>query len=156
MRGIEMDDEIRALLDRQQILDAFTRYAIGMDHGDRALFASAWTDDAVLVCEALRLDLHGLEAILRYYDQGPGAAPKPPAAGGSVRMVANPLVEISGDTARCTSELAAFRYIDDSVKPYAIGYYDDELVRGAGDWRLSRRVMVVNPIGSFSSRPVER
>jgi hypothetical protein len=143
-----MTDPLQELLDRQRILEVLARYAFGMDLGRRDLFESIWTPDASLVCTALDLDARGRPAILDYYDSRPGSAPQIPAVGGSVRIAANPIIELHGDRASVLSELAAFRYSETGINPYAIGYYEDELTKSRGSWFLSRRTMVVNPLAA--------
>jgi hypothetical protein len=143
----QLDEDIRRLIDRSAVLDVYSAYAWGMDAPDRELFGSVWTADAVWECEALQLDLHGRDEILAYFDKLPGRAPALPARFGSVRLAANPLIELDGDTARGRAEMAAFRFDgDDGVCTYSIGRYDDRLVRTEDGWRIAHREMVVTPV----------
>lgn len=133
-------------LDRLDIAEVYARYAIGMDRGDRARFESAWTEDAVWVCAELGLDLHGRAEIMAYYDRRPGAAPATPLPGGNVRLAAAPLVELAGDQATAIAEFVAYRYTGESIYPYTMGHYADELRRTRAGWRLCRRDMVICPV----------
>lgn len=140
------DARLAELIDRNEILDVYARYTLGMDRGDRDLFASAWTEDAVWICEALNLDLHGKEAIVAYFDRGPGAAPSTPQAGGNVRVAANHRITIEGERAEGTAEMASFKYTGELVHPYSIGVYNDRFIRTTEGWRMSYRNMVVTPV----------
>lgn len=142
MDDLTLDD----LVDRSSILGLYARYAIGMDQGDRQLFESVWTADAVLVCDALGLHLDGLAEIMGYFHRRPGAAPALPAVGGNLRLAGNHLIQVTGDRATGRAEMAAFRYTGSAMHIYTAGYYNDEFVRTADGWRLSRRDMVVTPI----------
>ena len=141
-----MTDPLQELLARHHILEVLARYALGMDLGRRDLFESIWSPDASLICTALDLDARGREAILEYYDRRPGSAPQIPAVGGSVRIAANPVIELQDGRASVLSELAAFRYSEAGINAYAIGHYEDELTKIQEKWFLTRRVMVVNPL----------
>jgi SnoaL-like domain len=134
------------LVDRTEILDVYARYALGMDRGDGELFASAWTEDAVWICEALNLDLRGKEAIIAYFDRGPGAAPSTPKVGGNIRLAANHHIVIDGERAVGTAEMASFKYTGELVHPYSVGVYDDRFIRTSEGWRMSYRNMVVTPV----------
>ncbi len=141
------DGAIRHLIDRAAILDVYSAYAWGMDTPDRDLFESVWTESAVWVCEALKLDLRGRDQIMAYFDKLPGRSPSLPDRFGSVRLAANPLIEIDGDEARGRAEMAAFRYDgDDGVCTYSIGRYEDRFVRVGDQWRIELRNMVVTPV----------
>jgi hypothetical protein len=138
--------ELGLLLDRAEILDVYSRYALGMDRGDRAMFASAWSADAVWTCAALGLDLTGHAAIMDCFDRRYASGPALPEPGGNLRLAGNHLVEVTGDRATGTAEMAAFRFTDDAMHLYTAGYYDDDFVRTGDGWRLSRRDMVVTPL----------
>jgi hypothetical protein len=141
------------LADRLAIFDIYSRYAWAMDTGDREMFEAVWTAEATWVCEALRLDLHGRDAILRYFDKGPGRLPAVPDLGGNIRLASLPILDIDGDTARGRAEMAAFRVEDSSVCTYTIGKYDDRLERTADGWRIAHRDMIVSPVVMPARRP---
>lgn len=140
------DPAIAELLDRAAILDVYARYALAMDRGDRDMFQTAWSADAVWICAALGLDLHGRADIMAYFDARYAAAPALPASGGQLRLAGNHLVEVRGDRATARAELAAFRYTGAGMHMYTAGYYDDEFTHTRDGWRLSRREMVVVPV----------
>ncbi|MET7392014.1 nuclear transport factor 2 family protein [Dactylosporangium sp. NPDC005572] len=138
--------DLRALQDRFEILDLYSNYAIGMDRGDRARFASVWSEDAVWLCAELRLELVGKAAILAYYDSRPGRAPSTPDRGGNLRLAGNHVIEVHGDTASGLAEFVAYRFTGSSMHPYTMGHYEDVFVRDETGWRLRRRDMVVCPV----------
>jgi hypothetical protein len=140
------DTRLDDLLDRTEILDVFARYALGMDRGDRELFASVWAEDAVWECASIGMDLHGREAILGYFERGPGSAPPAPTSGSAMRLASNHHIKLDGDRATSVAEMAAFRFTGHVVHPYSVGVYEDEFVRTADGWRIARRNMVVSPV----------
>ena len=140
------DDQVRELLDRSDILDLYGRYALGMDRGDRELFAGVWADDAVFECVAIGLDAHGIDAILEYFDSRPGAAPPTPELGSSLRLSGNQQIRIDGDHATGLAEMASFRFTGPALYPYSVGVYEDDFVRTPEGWRIAHRIMIVTPV----------
>ena len=131
---------------RAAILDLYARYAIGMDRADRALFESVWTEDARFVCDELKLDLEGRDAVMAWYDGGPGRAPSLPAAGGSIRSCSNHVILVDGDSATGVAEFVAFRFDGVALAAYAAGFYDDRFVRTSDGWRIAHRLMTATPL----------
>jgi SnoaL-like domain len=140
------DAKLTELIDRSEILDLYSQYALGMDRADRELFAGVWSDDAVFECAELGLDARGIEAILEYFDRRPGAAPPAPASGGAIRLSTNQHIVLAGDTATGIAEMAGFRWSGEALYPYSVGIYEDEFVRTAQGWRISHRNMLVTPV----------
>jgi ketosteroid isomerase-like protein len=134
------------LADRLELLEVYSRYAIGMDRGDRDTFASAWADDAVWICTELNQNLVGKDAILAYFDGGPGKAATLPAVGGNLRLCGNQVLDIDGDSATGRAEFIAFRYTAGAMHPYTMGHYVDRFVRTPQGWRIAHRDMVIAPI----------
>ncbi len=134
--------------DRLEIEALCQRYALGMDLGEREHFAAVWSDDAVWVCEAMGLHAEGHDAILAFYDRGPGRAPRVPDAGSSVRLTGNLLVDLDGDTASGLSEFVAHRFDGTSLHPYSAGHYRDTYARTSHGWRITHRTMVVTPMAT--------
>lgn len=145
MAGSHLSDvpEISARLAIQELS---ARYALGMDSGDREFFASVWTKDAIFRCEELGLDCQGIEAILEYYDRGPGRSPAAPTPGSSVRLSGNLVVTIDGDQATGVSEFIALRRSELSYYPYTFGIYRDSYRKTSAGWQISVREMIVAPV----------
>lgn len=129
--------QLRALQDRQDILDCIKREARGRDRQDVGLIASCWWDDGV--------DEHG--PIITPAPDYPARANAGHARFFSATMhhVSTHTCEITGDTAHCESYVIGTMLSPDrqSMK-LAPGRYFDRLERrsrqdGAPEWRLLYR-----------------
>ena len=132
---------VRELRDRAEIVDALHRFALGQDLKDKALFASAFTEDAEL-------------------DFRPAAAKwgaRPPLMAGrdtivttvlslftgrvdTTHQVTNTRVVIDNDTARLTALVEAQHLltVDHGVFALLKNPYDVELVRDGARWLIHR------------------
>jgi len=145
-----MEDEraarIDLLLDRQDILDCLTRFSRGMDRFDRALFLSAFHDDAVIAAG----DFVGGPAALyewasEMHAQGQVA---------TQHYLLNHSCEIEGDTAHAeTYYLFAGRNRDES-NWIAGGRYIDRLDFRDGAWRIAVRTNVIEWSGVVPTMPL--
>lgn len=132
---------VQELRDRAEVLDALYRFGLGQDLKDRALFASAFAEDAEL-------------------DFRPAAAKwgaRPPLMSGrdtivttilglftgrvdTTHQVTNPRVAVDGDTARLTALVEAQHLLtaDHGVFALLKNPYDVDLVRDGERWVISR------------------
>lgn len=126
-------DAVRELLDRAAIRDVLLRYAHGVDRRDLAAVAACFTPDASykgsLGEGSIEVALRSLRERMAQYSS-------------TMHLVANQLVEISGD--RATSETYAIAYHQlaggEERRNMAVGVrYLDQLVRAAGGWRICHR-----------------
>jgi hypothetical protein len=135
-----------ALLDRQDILDCLTRFARGMDRFDRALFLSAFHDDATIAAGPF---VGGPVAL---YDWASAMHEAGQVA--THHNLLNHSCEIDGDTAH--SELYYLfvgRNRDDS-NWMAGGRYIDRLERRGGAWRIALRTNAIEWSGMVPTMPV--
>jgi hypothetical protein len=136
-----IDTVARELRDRAEIVDALYRFGLGQDRKDRALFGSAFAEDAEL-------------------DFRPAAAKwgaRPPLMSGrdtivttilgmftgrvdTTHQVTNPRVAIDGDTARLTALVEAQHLLtaDHGVFALLKNPYDVDLVRDGERWVIHR------------------
>lgn len=126
---------LEALVDRQEILDALTRFSRGMDRFDRKLFLSAFHDDAVIAAGPF---VGGPEALYEWsipmHEQGQIA---------THHNLLNHTCDIDGDTAHTeTYYLFVGRNRDDS-NWIAGGRYIDRLERRNGDWKIALRTNAI-------------
>ena len=124
-----------SLLDRQDVVDVAVRYATALDTRDWDLLRTCFVPDAVAVYEGLgRCDGYGaIEDVCR-------TALTPLDA--SQHMIGNFAVTVDGAAARMSCYLQAQhvrRTADGGPNFMMAGRYDDELVRTAEGWRISRR-----------------
>jgi hypothetical protein len=134
-----MNDEIRALLDKQSIYEVLVRYCRGVDRCDEGLIRSAFHDDSY--------DDHG-------YWKGPGHDLAPfladrlkKANSATTHSITNVLIELDGDVARSEAQVYAtlIRRGSDPVETDVVGArYLDRLSRRAGTWRIEHRIVVLD------------
>ncbi len=129
-------DEIR---DRTEITDVLYRYAVAIDTKDYDLLESVFTRDATIdynVERGTKLPFPEMKEWLRQ----------------ALRMfstthhsIANPLIEIDGDSARsvCYLTAAHVQLTHEGETNYAVlhGHYSDRLVRTSEGWRIRERTL---------------
>jgi 3-phenylpropionate/cinnamic acid dioxygenase small subunit len=121
---------------RQDVAEVLVRYATGIDRRDWALLRSCFTDE----CEADYGEIgnwRGADAITEWMKQAHAAC------GPTLHRITNQAVAPS---ARGDGVVTARSYVhaiimaaDSRTGTHAIGYYDDELVRGEAGWQIARR-----------------
>ena len=124
--------------DRDAVIETVTRYATALDARDFGLLGAVFTED--VVCEFDAGAVEGRSALLEMLRSMLGGS------GPSQHLLGNHVVEVTGDTARCVSQVRAFSagVGDASGRTYELfGEYRDELVRTRDGWRIARRRMHV-------------
>jgi len=159
MSGQPDAQAMQEAIDKMTIGEMQSRYMFALDWRDPDMYASLFTDDAVLEWPEGRAE--GKEAIRTscervgaFFDAISNATPnKKPFA--LRHFVTNQVFDIQGDTARAWAYW--FDLSNDNMArwPYVAGYgyYEDELVRTADGWRFSRR-KVMNDISAESPREI--
>jgi 3-phenylpropionate/cinnamic acid dioxygenase small subunit len=119
--------------DRQDISEVLLRYATGIDRRDWPLFRTAFTDDCELDYGEIGT-WHGVDAVTEFMETSHAMA------GHTMHRLTNQVITVDGDRA------AARTYVDGLIMfgetgsgVNAIGFYDDEIVRTDGGWRIARR-----------------
>lgn len=134
---------LRALLDMQAIVECVNRYARGVDRADAELTASAYHPDAV---EDHGAFIGGVADLVPFL----GAAHEP--FDGYQRFVTNFSIELSesGDEAHAESYYLCILRRDEKGKLVANGgRYVDRLAKRDGEWRILRRVVVIEWDGTI-------
>lgn len=137
--------------DRLDIADVLVRYATGIDRRDWATFRSCFTVDCVADYGQIG-QWKGVEEITEFMVAAHALA------GQTQHSITNQTI-IGTDTGA-----SARSYVDSIVMGpdgtegiQAVGFYDDELVRADGGWRIAQRrftsvamqaVTNINPLGS--------
>jgi hypothetical protein len=131
--------------DRAEIEDLQGRYLFALDWQDPELYASAFTEDGVLVWAGGTVN--GRAAIVKEMQQAREADAKANAAAAPLpafkrrHYVSNLVLRVDGDQA--TARAFWFEFNNDGAdrKPYvgAYGHYEDELRRVDGRWLFTRR-----------------
>ena len=121
--------------DRDAICDVLVRYATGIDRRDWDLFRSCFTDDCHVIDEGIGT-WDSVEAITAFMVEV--HAP----VGHTLHRMSNVAVEVHPDRTRgrARSYVDALLMAPDGRHGVnAAGFYDDELVRTGGRWRIATR-----------------
>jgi hypothetical protein len=110
--------------DRDEIIDVLAAYGSLLDREQIDEWLELFTPD----CEFLVYGriFHGPEGLRRMTADAPGG----------LHLGAVPTVKVNGDEARAGQ---SFLFVDQKTHEQRIGWYDDELVRLDGRWRIARR-----------------
>ena len=151
-----MDDEIRRVVDQQQITDVIYRYCRGIDRCDYDLVRSCYHLDA--------RDDHGdfrgnVDDFIAYVQIGLSRFER------TMHFIGNVLVEPEGDRARAESYIVAYHHLRESrTKPerdYTVGLrYVDDFERRDGEWKIAARACVfewsrIDPVAPGGWSPAE-
>lgn len=132
-----MDEELRHLVDRQQIVDVTLAYTYALDAKDWDALDDVFTVDATAY---LTEELDGREAIKGRVRRALESLDL------SQHMVANHDVRIDGDSAVCRCYLQAQHVREAAPGPpnfIVAGRYDDRFVRTSVGWRIARRELTI-------------
>ena len=141
-----MDARLQALLDRQDILDALSRFSRGMDRLDRALYLSAYHADAEMAagpfvglaseCADWAFPMHEEGQILTHH------------------ALLNTTIDLDGDMAHTeTYYLFVARNKDESLVQ-AGGRYINRFERRAGEWKIALQTNVIEWAGLLPAIPI--
>ena|SRR5579863_1714748 len=115
---------------RDEILQLLYRYNHAIDSGDAEGWAAMFTADGAF--EVAGQAMSGREALVGFASSVHGLR----------HVVANPVIEVAGDTATVRAYLVVFQGTTTSV----VGSYEDELVRGSEGWRFAKRSFTPDPV----------
>lgn len=122
-------------VDKAQIAEVLVRCATGIDTKDWPLFRACWTDEVDVDYGDLGTytDADAYAALVEQIHGGMGP---------TYHRLSNIAVDVDGDRASARSYVHAVLQGapgDDNSWIEALGHYDDELVRTADGWRLTKR-----------------
>lgn len=131
-----MSDDLRALLDRQSIVDVTVAYCRALDHLDWDLLGSCFAENGVL--DVGPWGVHrGREAIVDL------CRPLFPGFDRTQHIVANHVVRLDGDTASATCSLVAEHLLRSAElggdQTTTRGIYHDAFARDGDGWRIVHR-----------------
>jgi hypothetical protein len=122
--------------DEAAIVKVLTRYATGIDRCDWPLFRSCWTDEVDLDYGDVG-HFTDPDALTQLFSQ------LHDPMGPTYHRLSNFVIDVHGDVATARTYVQAVLMltpVDGANWVEAVGHYDDELVRTADGWRISRRV----------------
>ena len=122
--------------DRQDIADVLVRYATGIDRRDWPLFRTVFTDDCELDYGEVG-SWRGVDPVTEFMQQAHALA------GHTMHRLTNQVITVDGDSAQARTYIDGLIMTGDNKSGVnAIGFYDDELVRGDDGWRVARRQFI--------------
>lgn len=133
------EDIAQQLRDRAEITDALYRFGLGQDLRNRDLFASAFTEDAILDFRPAAIKC-GLEVPLMTGRQAiTDIILNPDTKPDTSHVVSNCRIVIDGDIARVTALVEAQHVAVSSHKRYALlkNIYDVRLQRSDSSWQMN-------------------
>jgi uncharacterized protein (TIGR02246 family) len=119
--------------DKHDITEVVVRYATGIDTRDWDLFRTCFTDDVFAEYEGIAT-WRGADEITESMTTSHAGM------GHTMHQLSNIVVNVDGDTATARSYVDAILMAADGgsgLNPR--GFYDDELVRTSGGWRIAHR-----------------
>ncbi|MGE0388299.1 MAG: nuclear transport factor 2 family protein [Gammaproteobacteria bacterium] len=130
-----LEQQVRRLVDRDQIKELIARYAHAIAHARGDEVAAMFTEDGEFYTRYLHparpaTEVRGHAALRRYMG---GLKP-----GQAIPCIHNFVIEIDGDRAKSTCSLEV-RTVADGRSFIGSGYYDDTLRRVDGQWRFAVR-----------------
>lgn len=125
--------QLRHVRDRIDVAEVLSRYSYGWDTRDFELVRSCFTPDAAVEYSSLPDFASGFP---EFFELERATILQLAA---TQHLISNLLVRVDGDTATCSSYVQATHYDDAGHTWTTGGRYDDELVRAADGWRISRR-----------------
>lgn len=140
--------EVQMLLDRAAISDVVHAYATGLDRRDWALFRSIFTD-------SIEMDFRSVGLREGLYDADKWVRDAERLFAGfsaTQHSSSNHVHALRGDEATCTSNMQATHFVShEADEDIAVGedcwtiggYYVNELVRCATEWKLAKVTLVV-------------
>jgi hypothetical protein len=134
-------DPTAQLADRAEIVDALHRFALGQDLKDRDLFASAFTEDAVLDFRPAAAKWGSDVPVMEGRDTIVDSILALFAGRvDTTHQVTNPRVRVDGDRARLTALVEAQHLLVADPATHALlkNPYDVELVRDGRRWLIAR------------------
>lgn len=147
-RLAQLEDQVRRLQDREDVIEALRRYPRGLDRHDSEILASAFHPDAHL--------RYGPDT----FSDGPtkfvpwANAFHEETWNGHTHVMEVNSVEIDGDTAHTMSYVFfSLRRKDEDIVDLGCGRYIDRLERRDGVWRIAAREMLLEWRGTLVSEP---
>jgi hypothetical protein len=140
----DLEARVALLEDERAVLKTLHRYAHSIDYGDEEAWVDCFAEDGVFDIRA-RLSHQPNRVVtgreeLRAFIHGHTRAPEL----WHKHLLVEPLIEVDGDTATCSSYLAVVMEHDDEPILRVFGRYRDRLVRCPdGRWRFHERIAEV-------------
>lgn len=133
--------KLQALIERNEIIDVFNRYAVGVDRRDRDLYRSCFCDEiGVQVGDGVSKNCPADEWVEQAFRALSGFQ-------ATQHIITNHMVELDGDRARGSAYLQA-RHFGPERMLTVHGCYENDLVRSEDIWRIRKLRLAIISGGS--------
>ena len=137
------NDELKTLLDREQIRDCINRLARGEDRRDAPLIRSAcWPDSTI----DFGVFVGAFDKYLEWVVPGSPAIPV------TLHTLGQSFIELVGDVARVETHVTSYHRVNMGTEERDTvigGRYLDRLERRDGEWRIAARTMLYDWFRDF-------
>jgi ketosteroid isomerase-like protein len=136
-----LEARLQRLEDTESIRLLLERYIELNESRDYPAYSRLFAKDGELVLRRGRAT--GPEAILKLMQDSFGAANASASnpLNGSLHVLSNVKINVTGDTATATSRWTLLLRGEDGPKPAQAGHYGDKLVRENGEWKFQQRII---------------
>lgn len=136
-------EELKALLDREQIRECIARLARGEDRRDAALItASYWPESTI----DFGMFLGSFDKYLEFVVPGSPAIPV------TQHVLGQSFIELNGNAARVETQVTSYHRVNMGAEERDTvigGRYLDRFEKRAGEWRIADRVMLYDWFQDF-------
>jgi hypothetical protein len=118
--------------DRDEIVDLTIRYATAIDRRQYQLLSTVFTADADLDYGEVG-QWTGAAEVIEFMDRAHAGAAN------TMHRMSNQVIVVDGDAATARTYVDALILGPGGSGVNAVGFYDDEVIRTANGWRISKR-----------------
>jgi len=125
--------------DRLEIQDLMGRFTLAVDVKGPDAMVDVFTSDARFMVAAFELDITGRDNLIQWMKESADGFPP-----GLHHVLTNFVIEGEGETARLQCVSQAIQSHEGEIKHFAIGRYDETLVKTDLGWRLKEHQLFLS------------
>lgn len=127
--------------DRIEIQDLMGRFALAVDVNGPEAMRDIFSIDSQFIIDQFQIDVKGLDNIIHWMTESADSFPP-----GLNHVLSNFVIEgnEAGDEANLKCISQAIQSYEGKISTYAIGRYDDKLVKTVEGWRLKEHQLILS------------